>query len=370
MSDSAPRYHPLRVQAVVEETHDARSLVFEVPPELAPSFAYRPGQFVTLRLPVAGRQVPRCYSMSSAPGLDTAPRITVKRVAGGRGSNWVCDQVHVGDVLQVMPPSGQFTPRRWDGDFLLLAGGSGITPVFSILRTVLQQGTGRVLLLYANRDERSVIFRQALNALAAAHPERLQVIHWLDSVQGVPTQAQLQALARGWSQAQAYICGPGPFMDAGVAALLQAGLADEQVHVERFSSLPDEAPDAVTDAAPDATPDAAPAQGMPLQAAPDSPVDAPTAIDEAQVLMHLDGQDHRFSCNGQESLLEAALRHKINAPYSCQAGMCSSCMCQLVQGRVHLRANDALDARDLARGWILACQAVPLTEAIEVRYRE
>ena len=344
---SAPRHHALRVKAVIEETHDARSLVFDVPADLATTFAYQPGQFVTLRLPVAGRHVPRCYSMSSAPGLDDAPRITVKRVAGGRGSNWVCDQVRMGDSLEVLPPAGLFTPRSWDGDFLLMAGGSGITPVFSILRTVLNQGTGRVLLLYANRDERSVIFRDALKALAAAHPERLQIIHWLDSVQGVPTGAQLQALARGWLDAQAFICGPGPFMDASVNALLEAGLADERVHVERFASLPDE--------------EAPPAPAVPAQ--------EPT-IDEAQVRMRLDGQDHHFSCNGNETLLEAALRHKINAPYSCQAGMCSTCMCQLAEGRVHMRVNDALDQRDLSRGWVLACQAVPLTNSIHVKYRE
>lgn len=349
MADILPtlRHHALRVKAVIEETHDARSLVLDVPADLATTFAYQPGQFVTLRLPVAGRHVPRCYSMSSAPDLDDAPRVTVKRVAGGRGSNWVCDQVRVGDTIEVLPPAGLFTPRSWDGDFLLLAGGSGITPVFSILRTVLHRGSGRVLLLYANRDERSVIFRDALKALASAHPERLQVIHWLDSVQGVPTGAQLQALASGWQAAQAFICGPGPFMDAAVTALLAAGLADERVHVERFASLPDE-------------------EDPPAQA---TPFPEP-AIDEAQVHMRLDGQDHSFTCNGNETLLEAALRHKINAPYSCQAGMCSTCMCQLVEGRVHMRVNDALDQRDLSRGWVLACQAVPLTERIQVKYRE
>ena len=127
------RHHALRVRAVVNETHDAKSLVFDVPPELAALFRYKPGQFLTLRLPVQGRHVPRCYSLSSAPAVDDSLRVTVKRVADGRGSNWICDHVQAGDLLEVLAPSGVFTPRSLDGDFLLLAGGSGITPVLSIL---------------------------------------------------------------------------------------------------------------------------------------------------------------------------------------------------------------------------------------------
>ena len=176
------RYHALRVRAVVDETHDTKSVAFDVPPELASAFAYQPGQFLTLRLGIDGRHVPRCYSMSSAPGVDDAPRVTVKRVTSGRGSNWVCDNVRAGDTIEVMAPSGVFHPRSLDGDFLLLAGGSGITPVFSILRTVLAKAQGRATLLYANRDEKSVIFQSELKALAEAHPARLTVIHWLDSV--------------------------------------------------------------------------------------------------------------------------------------------------------------------------------------------
>ena len=162
------RYHALRVRAVVDETHDTKSLVFEVPPALADAFAYQPGQFLTLRLAIDGRHVPRCYSMSSAPGVDDAPRVTIKRVKDGRGSNWVCDRVRAGDMIEVMAPSGVFYPRALSGDFLLLAGGSGITPVFSILRTVLAKAQGRATLLYANRDEKSVIFQSELKALAEA----------------------------------------------------------------------------------------------------------------------------------------------------------------------------------------------------------
>jgi 3-ketosteroid 9alpha-monooxygenase subunit B len=352
-----PRYVPLRVRAVIDETADAKSFVLDVPPAQAAAFAYRCGQFVTLRLPVQGPlapHLPRCYSMSSAPGLDEGLRVTVKRVAGGAGSNWLCDHLRPGDTLQVLPPAGAFTPATLEGDFALLAGGSGITPVLSILRTVLAGGHGRVLVFYANRDERSVIFRDALNALAREHPQRLQVIHWLDSVQGVPGTAQIAALLRPWASSQLFVCGPAAFMDATVQAAAAAGLPDERVRVERFASLPLEGTPAPADA-PSAPPAPADTAG---QAVP---------IELAALEIELDGVVHRIACRGDETLLEAALRQGVAVPYSCQAGLCASCMCRLVEGEVHMRHNDALDARDLRLGFVLGCQAVPRSAVIKVK---
>lgn len=345
---STSRYHALQVRAVVDETHDAKSLCFDIPPELAELFRYRPGQFLTLRLPVQGRYLPRCYSLSSAPGLDAGLRVTIKRVHQGRGSNWVCDHIQPGDRIELLAPSGVFCPRSLEGDFLLLAGGSGITPVLSILRSVLAQGTGRVSLLYANRDERSVIFREELKALAGAHPARLQVTHWLDSVQGVPSVAQLAELARPQLQAQAFICGPGPFMDAAVDALQSIGMDSARVHVERFVSLPEED---------------APAPVLSQPAPQDT-------VEEAEVELHLDGQVHQLRCAGTETLLDAALRAGIAAPFSCQAGLCGSCRCQVKEGSVHLRHNEALDHKDLDRAWTLSCQAVPTSARLRIHFPE
>ena len=342
---TANRYHRLTVQAVTDETPDARSITLAVPEGLADSFRYRPGQFLTLRLAVGGRHLPRCYSMSSTPGLDDALRVTVKRVAGGRGSNWLCSHLRPGDSLEVMAPAGLFTPAGLEGDFVLAAGGSGITPVFSILRAVLARGSGRIRLLYANRDERSVIFRDALQALAAEHPSRLQVIHWLDSVQGTPSVAQLAAFGHGFEAAQAFICGPAPFMDAMATALAGAGLDPERIHVERFVSLPDE-------------------EAAPLAVA----ADAPPPVEVAEVSLLLDGSEHHFSCGGSETLLDAAERQGIAVPHSCRVGMCASCMCQVEEGEVVLRHNDALDARDLARRWTLSCQATPATARLRVKF--
>ena len=204
MSDS--RFHRLTVADVIAESDDACSFVFDVPAALCDAFAYRPGQFLTLNVPCADATVARCYSLSSAPGIDAAPKITVKRVRDGRASNWLCDRVKAGDALDVLPPAGVFTPRTLDGDLLLFAGGSGITPVLSILKSALVHGRGMLTLIYANRDERSVIFRAELQQLAQ-HPSRLRVIHWLDSVQGIPQQRHLEELARPFSQQETFICG-------------------------------------------------------------------------------------------------------------------------------------------------------------------
>lgn len=350
---TASRYHPLRVRAVIEETHDTKSIVFDVPETLATQFRYKPGQFLTLRLPIDGRHVPRCYSMSSAPSLDDALRVTVKRVDKGRGSNWVCDRIRVGDQVELMPPSGLFSPKNLEQNFVLLAGGSGITPVFSILRTVLKQHQGRVVLFYANRDERSVIFKKDLQQLAAEYPERLQIVHWLDSVQGAPSQKQLSAWAQPWvaSSGQAFICGPGPFMDAAQAAMVDAGMPAEQVHVERFVSLPDE-------------------ETLHQMQAEDAAQPVAAAVDEAVVQLRLDGEEYEFTCSGTETILEAGLRAGINVPFSCQAGMCASCMCQVQDGTVHLRHNEVLDAKDLAKQWTLACQSVPTSEKLRVKFPE
>jgi 3-ketosteroid 9alpha-monooxygenase subunit B len=228
----------LRVVDVVEQTAEARSISFDVPPGIAELFAYRPGQFLTLAVPSERTGVvARCYSISSSPAEGGPLTITVKRTASGYASNWICNHVRPGDTLRVLPPSGIFTPASLSADLLLFAAGSGITPVISIVRTALLRGTGRVVLFYANRDEASVIFAAELRRLAAEHPERLLVVHWLESVQGLPTGDQLTAFARRYTSYDAFVCGPAPFMTTSVAALKALGFPRARRHQEKFVSL-------------------------------------------------------------------------------------------------------------------------------------
>ena len=226
----------LEVAAIVDETDDARSVTFSVPDGLHDRFAFSPGQFLTLGIPSERTGlVARCYSICTPPGKPLT--VTVKRTADGYASGWIHDHLAVGDTVRVLPPSGIFTPRDWSTDLLLLAGGSGITPVMSILRTALAEHSGRVVLLYANRDERSVIFAGALAALAAEHPERLQVVHWLESVQGLPSEAQLRAFAASYDEWTSFCCGPAPFMKAVSQALRSLDVPRARRHQEKFVSL-------------------------------------------------------------------------------------------------------------------------------------
>lgn len=227
----------LTVLDVVEETPDAHTIVLGVPPELTDQFAYTAGQFLTVAVPSDQTGiVARCYSLSSAPHTGSH-QITVKRTADGYASNWICDNLRAGDKLRVLPPSGIFTPRDLDSDLLLFAGGSGITPVISIARTALATSAGKVVLLYANRDESSVIFGGDLAELSREYADRLLVVHWLESVQGLPTQEQLLAFAAYFSSWTAFVCGPSPFMKAVVASLKELGFPRDRRHQEKFVSL-------------------------------------------------------------------------------------------------------------------------------------
>lgn len=373
MADS--RFHRLKVADVIAESADARSFVFDLPQALHDAFSYRPGQFLTLKVPCADATVQRCYSLSSAPGIDRAPKITVKRVRDGRVSNWMCDSIRPGDELDVMAPAGVFTPRSLDGDLLLFAGGSGITPVLSILKSALVNGRGMLTLIYANRDAQSVIFSEELRQLGQRHAGRLRVIHWLDSVQGIPQQRHLEELARPWSTQECFICGPALFMENALAAMLALGLPRAKVHVERFASLPDlpAMPDTgksgasgvsgVSDATVARTATAAPEQPD-IPSASESGQPAPIANAAIETL--LDGNTFSFVCETGETLLDAMLRADVPAPNSCRSGLCGACMCRVEAGSVNLNANHVLDAADLTDGWTLACSATPASPALRV----
>jgi 3-ketosteroid 9alpha-monooxygenase subunit B len=366
----------LRVVDVVEETADAHSISFEVPAGAEAEFTYKPGQFLTLAVPSDQTGVAaRCYSLSSSPVDGGPPTITVKRTAGGYASNWLCDHVRVGDTVRMLPPSGIFTPASLDADLLLFAGGSGITPVMSITRTALRQGSGRIVLFYANRDERSVIFAAELSRLAAEHPDRLQVVHWLESVQGLPTQEQLKAFAAAYATYDAFVCGPAPFMKLAVAALKELEFPRARRHQEKFISLggnpfgdlhdQEVAEHEIEDAEhdpddPDDPDDAVEAQAGPDEDQPQGPV---------KLEVELDGQQYVFDDWAPGTKMLEHLESKgVKAPYSCREGECSACAVRLLEGEVKMLHNDVLDDEDIAEGIRLGCQAVPVTDTVKVTY--
>jgi 3-ketosteroid 9alpha-monooxygenase subunit B len=336
-------FHRLRVAAVVAETDEACSLVFDVPPDLATAFGYRPGQFLTLRIPSdRDGSVARCYSLCSSPLTGDPLTVTVKQTPDGYASRWIAANVTPGTELDVLPPAGQFVPRSLDDDFLLLAAGSGITPAMSILKSVLAAGTGRVVLLYANRDASSVIFGSALRELARSAGSRLIVLHWLDVLQGLPSGPLLAPLIRPYSGYQIFASGPDLFLSAVREAASAVGVAPRAVRVERFLSL----------------------QHNPFDAAA-----VPELAGVAATLrVTLDGDTRSLDWPAGVRMLDLLIDADLDPPFSCREGICGACACQLTGGKVEMANNEVLDETDLADGYVLACQSVALSPEVSVTY--
>ncbi|MGH3640923.1 MAG: 2Fe-2S iron-sulfur cluster-binding protein [Mycobacterium sp.] len=334
---SADGFVPLRIKHVRNETDDAVSLVFDVPSALAPQFAYEAGQFLTVRVAVGGEEYLRCYSMSSSPALGEDLRITVKRDRAGVVSNWFNDHVAPGHEIDAAPPEGRFVLRDSDRDLVAFAGGSGITPVFSLVRSALTITPRRVRLFYANRSRRSVIFADELDRLVAAHPDRLVVEHHLDEDAGVVRTEQIESFVSEAGDADLYICGPAPFMDTVESAVSAAGVRPDRTHLERFQ--------------------------IPEIAVGD---DVPTVTEDVTIV--LDGRTTVAPYRDGNTLLQTVRTAGLKAPASCEVGSCGTCMARVVDGTARMFNNDALEDDEVADGWVLTCQAVPTSPKVRVVY--
>lgn len=331
-------YHDLRVARVIRETEDAVSVVFEIPPAAAPVFAYRSGQFLTLQLPWQGHTLYRCYSLASSPAVESEHKVTIKRVADGRASNWIHDNLKAGDTVKVLPPGGHFVVGGEPRDLLLFAGGSGITPVISILKTALATTGAKVRLVYANRDEASIIFRAELDELVRRHADRLEVVHRLDVRDGFMDDAAVRRAADGCATREVFLCGPGPFMDTVEKGLLAAGVPASSIHIERFTAADHE----------------------------EETAGGPGPLHRVEI--SLDGARHTLEVREGETVLHAAKRAGLEPPASCESGFCGCCMAKLVRGRAHMLQNDFLSASELEDGWVLTCQCVPDDKDVVVEY--
>jgi ferredoxin-NADP reductase len=335
-------FHRVGIRRVVEETADARSFVLDVPEDLRAAFAYEAGQFCTFRVHVDGEPHLRCYSMSSAPAVDDEVQVTVKRVPDGRVSNWMNDRLAAGDEIEVTLPTGVFCLTPGSGDVVAFAGGSGITPVISLVKAALATTSRRVRLLYANRDRASTIFADALDALAAEHADRFVVVHHLDEDAGFVDRDRVAPFARVADDPDVYVCGPTPFMDIVEQTLLEEGMAPGRIHIERFAAEPAELPE------------------------PSDPVagDDPAA----QVTVELGNRRETTTHHPGATVLQTARQAGISAPSSCEAGDCATCMAQVIEGSVTMRVNNALTDDEVAEGWVLTCQAVPTSPTLHVVY--
>lgn len=330
---------PLRIKRVIAETRDAVSIVLDVPQSSAEQFGYQAGQFLTLLVHVDGCEHRRCYSMSSSPATGEDLRITVKRDRNGVVSNWLNDTAAPGDELPALPPQGRFVLNDTDRELIAFAGGSGITPVFSLLCTALMSGRRSARLFYANRNRDAVIFDEALMSLQARHADRFVLHHHLDDDSGFADRADIEAFVRDADDADFYLCGPNEFMDTVRAGLTAAGVAADRLHVEHFD---------IADVAAGAPPD------------------ADVVTDEVTIV--LDGSTTTAPYYSGNTLLQTARMAGLRAPSSCEIGSCGTCMARLTHGSARMINNDALDPDEVADGWVLTCQALPTSPTVRVVY--
>lgn len=352
--------HSLMVVDKIREADDTCSLRLQVPPDAPDAFTYRPAQFVHVRGMVDGRPVERSYSLSSAPGVDGHFQLTIKKVEGGALSPFLVEHVQNGDRLEITEPQGRFFAEDAGGPrhYLLFAAGSGISPLFSILKWLLARDRGdSITLVYASRCETGIIFRSELDTLALAHPGRLRLIHVLSrpsaSWSGEAGRLDAERIGRllaGRDGAAlpeiAYLCGPDAFMSLVAAALAQRGLDPRDIRHESFVTA-----DAVC---ADTLDDATTVRILPAGAPDDTSV-----VDSAQteLTVQIDGEERVIAPLAGETILAALQREEIDAPFSCQEGTCLSCMCRVEQGAVRMRRHEliGLTPEDLGEGIALAC---------------
>ena len=359
-------FHILRVARVVTETADTRSYVLDIPARLEEVFRYRAGQFCTFRVRADGDEHMRCYSMSSAPEGAEPLTVTVKRVPGGRVSNWFHDHVRAGDEVEVRKPGGVFCVREGNAPILAFCGGSGITPVISIARSVLATSDRTLTLLYANRDSASVIFDAELADMAARSGGRLRVHHHLDSDGGFLQAAAISTLNADVPGADIYICGPQPFMDLVEVTLAESGADPGRLSIERFGAVnvpsvigvigtSDMASVADSGFGPDDSGDSG-----------DSG-DVGPSVPESVTLI-LKGRRTTVAYSPGDTVLETGRRGGLTPPFSCEQGNCATCMAIVRKGSARMRANNALTPEEVAEGWILTCQAIPEGESVTIEY--
>jgi len=356
-------FHKLTIEDIRRETADCVSIAFTVPPQLREAFEYRQGQNITVRMQIGGEEVRRSYSICSSP-QENELRIAVKRVPGGLFSTFANEQLQVGLELDVLPPSGKFyTELKAENrkNYLAFAAGSGITPVISLIKTTLAiEPESHFTLVYGNRHRPSIIFREQLEALKNRYVHRLAVHHVLSREQmdiplnqgriDVPKCAEFcPGLIDLASVDEVFLCGPQEMIFAVSEWLQQQGVAKKNIHFELFHTL-ENAP-AGAGKSRTATQPGAEAKGV------------------SEVTVRLDGISHvfRLPYDG-ESVLNAALLEGVDLPYACKGGVCCTCRAKLLEGEVEMDVNYALEADELAAGFILTCQSHPKTEKVVIDF--
>ncbi len=341
----------VKIERIIQETREAFTLVLENAPSIA---QYLPGQFLNFFLQINGQEVVRQYSFSSSSFIGEPPSVTIKKVAGGLASNFIGEQLRAGDEVSVSPPNGRFTTtfgvaRR----VLMVAGGSGITPLYAMMKSILaQEPESRVTLLYANRSSESIIFKKELDHLERKYTGRLEVRHFL-SAEDAGLEKQENTFFRKlnrfdfqkyvdayWKETpEVFICGPEALMNLSVESLTILGLSADQIKMEAFSGMP----------------------GI------ENRDDKPEAYTQVEI-KDLNGEPITFTAESNQSVLKSALDAGIRLPHSCKESMCGACKVRLVSGQLNMKTNYALPDDEVEQGYVLLCSGFPQSEKLVLQY--
>lgn len=356
-----PQFYDLVVKDIREESHDSKSVEFEVPAELKEELAFVQGQYLTLRATVNGEELRRPYSVCVTPLMDEW-RVCIKKDKMGRFSSYVNDELKVGDKIGVMRKAmGRFyapiEPEK-SKSYVMIAGGSGITPIKSNIRTILaQEPNADIVLFYANKTRRDIIFREFFNDLKNQHMERFQLFHVLsdekpeiEMFEGMMTKEKTKELVSKLTNPMEvdyfFICGPGPMMDGGKEALIELGVDEKKIKIESFGNRPI------------------------VEKRDETPVATDTKLEKtAQVDVIVDGVRSSLEVPfGSTSILDAVLDSKIDAPFSCKSGICSTCRAKVVEGEVDMAKVEGLEADEIENGYILTCSSKPKSDKIVIDF--
>jgi len=359
----ALKFYLLKIKKLTRETSDTVSISFEIPSDLKSIFDYKQGQYLTLKVPINGVENRRAYSICSSPALVEDLTIAVKKVDDGVVSRYLNESLNEGDFLEVMPPMGNFiveTNPDSRNHYFMLGGGSGITPLMSMLKTILNvEQNSHVTLLYQNRNTESIIFRESLNKLAEEFPERFKILiilsrpdeNWTGLTGRLDREKIKQIISDELGDkvysAEFYLCGPQGMMQEAEFTLKELNVATHQIHKESFTAP------------------------LPKIVDEDEQNILLKQTDELQtrfVKIRLYGEVYNYEVEPDETLLTAAMREGYDPPFSCQIGACSTCRAKLISGKVLMDERDSLTDDEIDDGFILTCQSHPLTDDVFVDY--
>jgi len=353
----ASRTYPLKVKAIDTNTVDTKTISFEIPTHLKAEYDYEPGQYLTIEVTINGKKERRAYSMSSSPLTDVYPAVTVKRLAGGLVSNYLNDEISVGSELSVLPPYGEFTidlnPEK-KAHYFLFGAGSGITPLLSMIKSILQiEPESKVSLLYGNRQKDSIIFYNELNQLRGENTDRFNIIYALSQPQGLwfgetgrideaKVKNVLDTHAGDALPKQYLICGPSDMIKLVEETLLSSGISERFIKKEFFV--------------------------LPTKEKEESKDAASNANEDYEVTIKVDRASHTIKVGSNETILDAALDANIDVPFSCMSAACSTCRAKLESGTVSMEDDEILSKKEKSQNYILSCQAHPTSDGVVVNF--